>query len=161
MSLPVSLQSVIDEMDMQNDMIQGYINRKTGELTVFTEEDDYALNRLDDGESIEELPPWQQEIIPKLREIMESDDFIELPSQFEIHEYSIMEDFIYSLDDGLMKDDLLNAIRGRGAFRMFKDKIFDYNIRDDWFNYKNNALKKIAIDFLELNEIPFEDDCGD
>ncbi|MDR9366313.1 MAG: hypothetical protein RI575_13325 [Balneolaceae bacterium] len=44
---------------------------------------------------------------------------------------------------------------------MFKDKIFDYNIRDNWFSYKNNALKKIAIDFLELNEIPFEDDCGD
>ncbi|MCG2591059.1 UPF0158 family protein [Rhodohalobacter sulfatireducens] len=161
MSLPVSLQSVINEMDMQNDMVQGYINRKTGELTVFTEEDEYALRRLDDGEPIEELPAWQQEIIPKLREIMESDDFIELPSQFEIHEYSIMEDFIYSLDEGPMKDDLLNAIRGRGAFRMFKDKIFDYNIRDDWFNYKNKALKKIAIDFLELNEIPFEDDCGD
>lgn len=161
MPLPVSLQSVIDEMDMQNDMVQGYINRKTGELTVFTEQDEYALRRLDDGEPIEELPEWQQEIIPKLREITESDDFIELPSQFEIHEYSIMENFIYSLDDGPVKDDLLNAIRGRGAFRMFKDKIIHYGIREEWFSYKNEALKKIAVDFLESKNIPYEDDCRD
>lgn len=161
MPLPVSLQSVIDEMDMQNDMIHGFINRKTGELTVFTEEDEYALRRLDDGNPIEDLPEWQQEMIPKLREITESDDFIPLPSPFEIHEYSIMEDFIYSLEDGPMKDDLLNAIRGRGAFRMFKDKVFDYEIRDDWFRFKNNALKKIAVGFLEFKGIPFEDDCRD
>jgi len=159
MPLPVSLQDVIDEMDMQNDMSHGYINRKTGELTVFTDEDEYALKGLDDGDPIEELPEWQQEMVPKLREVSESDDFIQLPSQFEIHEYSIMEDFIYSLEDGSMKDDLLHAIRGRGAFRMFKDKIIDYNIRDDWFRYKNNALKKIAVDFLEFEKIPYEDDC--
>ena len=158
MALPVLLQRVVDEMDSQNDMVTAYINRKTGELTVFTEEDEYALNDLDDGEPIEELPEWQQEMIPKLREIRESDDFIPLPSQFEIHEYRIMENFIHSLDDGSVKDDLFQAIRGRGAFRMFKDRIIRHGVRDDWFAFKKQALKNIAIDFLDSEGIPWRDE---
>lgn len=160
MPLPVSLQDVIDQIDLQSELVQGFINRKTGELTIFTEEDDYALRHLEDGRSLEELPEWQQEIIPKLREIQTSDDFIGLPTPFEVHEYRIMENFIYSLEDTAMQDDLFRAIRGRGAFRIFKDKIFDHGIRDDWFTFKNNSIKRIAIDFLEAEGIGYVDDCG-
>ncbi|MCC5912927.1 MAG: hypothetical protein JJU46_01010 [Balneolaceae bacterium] len=158
MSLPVSLQEVIDEMGQQNELITAFINRKTGELRILTEDDYYALRHLDDGEPIEDLPPWQQETIPILRETDESDDFIPLPSKFEIHEYQIMEDFIRSLDDGAIKDDLFNAIRGRGAFRYFKDKVFDYGIRNDWFSFKNQVMKKIAADFLDSEGIAYKDD---
>lgn len=157
MGIPVLLQNVVDEMDSQNDLITAFINKKTGELTILTEDDYYALRHLDDGGSVEELPPWQQEMIPKLRETDESDDFIPLPSQYEIHEYRIMENFIYSLDDGPVKDDLFDAIRGRGAFRMFKDKIFHHGVREDWFAFKNRALKNIASDFLDSEGIPWGD----
>jgi hypothetical protein len=158
MSLPVSLQEVIDEMDQQNEMITAFINRKTGELRILTEDDYYALRHLDNGKPIEGLPPWQQEIIPILRETDESDDFIPLPSQYQIHEYQIMEDFIRSLHDGSIKADLFNAIRGRGAFRNFKDKVFKYDIRDNWFSFKNRTLKKIATDFLDSEGIAYNDD---
>ena len=161
MSLPVFIYDVVDEIDMQNDMITPFINRKTGELTMLTEDDYYALQSLDDGGDIEDLPPWQQEIIPKLREIDESDDFIQLPSQYDVHEYSIMEDFIRGLDDGHVKDDLFNAIRGRGAFRMFKDKIFYHDVEDDWWAFKKDAIKKIAIDFLDSEQIAWTDEKAD
>jgi len=157
MALPVLLQDVVDEMDSQNDMITAFINRKTGELTILTEDDYYALRHLNDGGALEELPPWQQELVPKLRETEESDDFIELPSQYEIHEYRIMEDFIRTLDDGPVKDELFNAIRGRGAFRRFKDTAFNHNVIDDWYSFKNRALKKIAIEFLDSEGIPWVD----
>jgi len=161
MSLPVYIYDVVDEIDMQNDMITAFINRKTGELTILTEDDYYALQSLDDGGDMEDLPPWQQEIIPKLREIDESDDFIPLPSQFDVHEYSIMEDFIRRLEDSPMKDDLFNAIRGRGAFRMFKDKIFYHDVADDWWTFKKNAIKRIAIDFLDSEDILWTDEKPD
>jgi len=161
MSLPIYIYDVVDEIDGQNDMITAYINRKTGELTILTEEDHYALQKLDDGGAMEDLPPWQQEIIPKLREIDESDDFIPLPSPFDVHEYSIMEDFIRRLEDGRVKDDLFNAIRGRGAFRMFKDKIFHHDVENDWWAFKKNAIRKIAIDFLDSEGIPWTDEKPD
>ena len=40
--------------------------------------------------------------------------FFALPSQFDIHEYSIMEDFVWELPQGPVQDSLENAIRGRG-----------------------------------------------
>lgn len=162
MSLPVSLQAVIDEMDMQNDMVHGYVNRKTGELICITEEDEWLLEKIDNeeyAEEIEDLPAWQQEMVPKIREVLNSEDFIPLPTSFDIHEYSIMERFCHTVEDPGIKDELFTGIRGRGAFRMFKELIFRHGIRDDWFAYKNQALKTIAADFLKAQNIWFRDDC--
>ncbi len=49
--------------------------------------------------------------------------FISLPSQYDIHKYSIMENFIFVLSDNRIQNYQLNAIRGRGAFRRFNHAI--------------------------------------
>lgn len=136
MSLPVYIYDVVDEIDGESDMITAFINRKTGELTILTEDDYYALQMLDDGGAIEDLPPWQQKIIPKLREVDESDDFMPLPSPFDVHEYQIMEDFIRALEDGRVKDELFEAIRGRGAFLRYKDKAFYHNVQGEYWDFE-------------------------
>lgn len=162
MPLPVSLQKVIDEMDSQNEMITAYINRKTGELTIVTEELEMELEWVESEEydtKMEDLSDWLQKALPKIKEAIHSEDFITLPSPYEIHEYAIMRDFCHTVEDPDIKKELLMGIDGRGAFRMFKDLIFRHNIRDDWFDYKNEALKKIAINFLDEREIPYKDDC--
>lgn len=153
---PVSLQAVVDEMDVFGDEMTAYINKKTGELfTVGDEEAGY----IEDGDEDDDfIPEWQKEILPKVREVLESDDFVPLPDKFEIHEYSIMERFCLSMEDDDLQDDLLNAIRGRGAFHRFKDIIHRKEIQDDWYSYRNDALKRIAVDFLEAEEITFVDD---
>ena len=51
----------------------------------------------------------------------------------ESHEYSIMERFIWSLPEGTIQDRLENAIRGRGAFRRFKDSIC-------WLGIEQNGM---------------------
>ena len=55
-----------------------------------------------------------------LRDIVETDHYLPLPDRFEINEYQIMERFCLSVDDEDMRDDLCDAIRGRGAFRSSK-----------------------------------------
>jgi len=163
MSLPVSLQHVIDEMDMQNDMMHAYISPETGETFMFTDEDDVLSMRIESNgveEVKKELPDWQQERLPYIEKILKGEEFINLPSQFDIHEYSIMKDFCYTVEGEEVKEDLLRGIDGRGAFRMFKDLILRHGIRDDWFAFKNQALKKIAVRFLEHHEIPYEDDSS-
>lgn len=92
--------------------------------------------------------------MPEVREALESDDYVELPSQFDIHEWSIMERFCRSLEPGPLRDELDNAIHGRGAFRMFKDVIHRHGIADDWYAYRDAELEEIAIGWLEVNEIP-------
>jgi hypothetical protein len=68
-----------------------------------------------------------------------------------------MERFCYSVDDDERRDGLFNAIRGRGAFRYFKDKIREYGIADDWYQYRDDALREIAIVWCEENENPYTD----
>lgn len=75
--------------------------------------------------------------------------FFKLPSQYEINEYSIMEDFILSLPDEEMRDKLERAIRGSGAFRRFKDDIYRLGIDKNWYDYLDRAHRRIAIEWCE------------
>ena len=153
---PVSLQAVVDEMDVFGDEMTAYINKKTGEL--FTVSDEVAGFIEEGDEDDYFIPDWQKEMLPKVREVLESGDFVPLPDKFEIHEYSIMERFCLSIEDDDLRGELLSGIRGRGAFRYFKDTLHRRGFQDDWYRYRNDALKRIAADFLEVEGIAFVDD---
>ncbi len=154
---PVSLQAVVDEMDVFGDEITAYINKKTGELFAVSDEEARFIEN--GGEDDSFIPDWQKDILPKVREVLESGDFLPLPDKFEIHEYSIMERFCFSIERDDLQEELLNAIRSGGAFRRFKDTIHRREIQDDWYGYRNEALKRIAADFLEVEGIAFVDIC--
>ena len=71
-------------------------------MTSVTEEEEWQLRSIDEekfDEQIEDLPDWQQEMLPKVKEVLNSEDFIPLPSPYEIHEYVIMEDFCHTVED--------------------------------------------------------------
>ena len=153
---PVSLQSVVNEMDIPSDEMTAYVNKKTEELFTVSEEETRIIEA--GNEDDEFIPQWQKEILPKVREVLESDDFVALPDKFEIHEYSIMERFCLSLPDEALQNELLHAIRGSGAFRRFKAAIYRKEIQDDWYRFRNEALKRIATDFLESEGILWLDD---
>jgi hypothetical protein len=50
----------------------------------------------------------------------------------------------------------LNAIHAPGAFRHFKHMIQRHGIESDWFAYRTEALRQIAIDWYEDNHIPWQ-----
>ena len=155
---PVSLKSVVYEIDVLGEEWTAYISKKTGELVTVTEDEANIVDA--GGEDDEFIPDWQRETLPKVREVLESDDFVALPDKFEIHEYSIMERFCLSLSDEGLQDELLYAIRGSGAFRRFKDAIYRKEIQDDWYRFRDESIKDIAIDFLESEGIAFVDDVA-
>ena len=120
MSVIVSLSDVVEHMEMTGDEATSYINPKTGELIMLTDE---VVALAEDPESAADAPQWQKDLLPKAREVLESEDFIPLPSKFDIHEWSIMDRFAESLTDSAMSDELDVALHGRGAFRQFKDAV--------------------------------------
>jgi uncharacterized protein UPF0158 len=152
MTIPVSLQDIVGELSILTDDATAYLNRRTGEVYTLTSEE---INQVEDEDDQEDLPDWQLELLSKVREILDSEDWLPLPNKFEIHEYSIMEDFCWSVDDAELKEKLLNAIRGRGAFRYFKDTIHRQGIEEKWYRYREEAFAKVAIDWLEKNQIAY------
>ena len=152
MSIVVLLRDVVDAMDVLTDDIHAYLNKLTGELLTVTTDD---LSAIEEGDDLSGFPDWQQDALEDARRIIESDDFLELPDKFEIHEYAIMQDFCYSLENPRLRDEMASRIRGSGAFRRFKDGIHYHGIQDDWYRFRQQALEAIAIEWLAFNGIAF------
>ena len=151
----VRLKDVIENMDAIGDEIKTFLNIRTGEfVTLSTEE----LAAAEEGEDIENFPEWQQAVIQQAEEVLFTDDYRELPTKFDIHEYAIMESFCYTVEDDALSRRLLNGIRGRGAFRYFKDSIYELGIDEDWYQFREQAFKEIAIKWLQSNEIAYTDE---
>jgi len=152
MTLTVSLRDVVNEMEVPSDEWHAYLNKRTGELVTITDEDALIIEM---GYDPENCPEWQKEEIARNRKVLNSEDYLELPSRFDIHEYAIMERFCHSVQDSKISDELLYQIRGSGAFRRFKDAIHRYDIADDWYRFRQEAFEKIAIEWLEANGIAY------
>ena len=152
MTVPVKLKDIIEGLEFLTDEGSSYLNITTGEVVYVTTEE---LRAAEEEHPLEDFPAWQHEAIRIAGEILETDHYLLLPDRFEINEYRIMERFCLSVDDEDIRDDLCNAIRGRGAFRYFKDRIHAYGIAEGWYRYRDEALREIAIAWCEEHGIPY------
>ena len=99
---------------------------------------------------------WQQEDMISAIDVVENfENYIELPTKDEINEYDIMEEFCLTISDQRKQDSLLRAIRGKGAFRRFKDRIIELDIENQWYVYRGEQLKQIAIEWCRDNHINY------
>jgi hypothetical protein len=51
----------------------------------------------------------------------------------------------------------VTQIRGRGAFRRFKDQIQAYGMAEEWYRYRDTALREIAVAWCEEHGIPYNE----
>jgi hypothetical protein len=151
MTVPVKLSDIIEGLEFQSDACLSYLNTTAGEVVSVTTEE---LRAAEEGQPLEDFPAWQHDAIRIAGEILATDHYLPLPDRFEINEYRIMERFCLSVDDDDMRDDLCDAIRGRGAFRRFKDRIQAYGIAEEWYRYRDAALREIAVAWCEAHDIP-------
>ena len=156
MSPSVKLNDVIEALESAGDEHAHYLDKRTGEIVLITDED---MKAAEEDELISEYPDWQRDSIMKAREVLsDSQQFIELPNQFDVREYQIMEDFCQAFEDRRAGDELLRLIKGNGAFRRFKNAIHEIGVEKAWYEFKRSALEKIAIEWLEENETPYSRD---
>ena len=133
-TLTEAMDSVLEEATQEYD-------KATGEIH-------FIYDGMVDGEINQELEEY----------ICKSDDFIALPEKYEINDYEIMREFIYTLPNGRMQDNLLNAISGRGAFRRFREVLDDYGNTEKWYAYKEAAYEQIAREWAERHGIEIIED---
>ncbi|HXI26541.1 MAG TPA: UPF0158 family protein [Pyrinomonadaceae bacterium] len=156
MSPSVRLDDVIEALESPGDEHVYYLDKRTGEIVLVTDED---MSAAEEDELISAYPDWQRDSILKAREVLrDSEQFIQLPDRFDIHEYKIMEDFCLAFKDRQVGGKLLRLIKGSGAFGRFKNAIHELRVEKAWHEFKRSELEKIAIDWLEENEIPYSRD---
>lgn len=153
---PVKLSALVDALNMQTDEMHPYLNRETGEIIQI---EDYLVSAAEEGETPEGFAEWEAKMFQVAQAIIETDNYERLPDRFTIHEWKIMERFaIDAVDSRDVCDMLLDALHGRGAFRHFKDRVHENGLADRWYAYREEALRKIAIDWCREHKIEFLDD---
>ena len=104
-----------------------------------------VFDGLVDGEENSEL----------IEEIECSDDYILVPNKYDVDEYSMMEKFIYTIPSELIQSRLEELIQGKGAFRRFKDAIFNLGITEEWYKFRDECYKEFAKEWCEYHNIAF------
>jgi hypothetical protein len=155
MGARVRLSEIVEEVELQTDGASSYLNRETGEFLFLTDEE---LRAAEDDDVADECPEWQRDAIEQARDVLFGGSWVSLPSQYDIHEYRIMEGLCASIGDERVSESLCRAIRGRGAFRRFKDAIDRLGVADEWYSYRDEAFREIATRRCKANHIEYEDD---
>lgn len=138
--MKIKLEQVIEAIETADDAFTYLYDTQTGETvllpdsTMFGEQDE-ALEEL-----IESAPIGR---------------FLRFPTKYDIHEYSIMEDFVYSLPSGAARQELVSAICGRGAFRRFKNGIRYHRLEQQWYDYRDQTYREIAIQWCQDEGIEY------
>ncbi|HWB82470.1 MAG TPA: UPF0158 family protein [Nannocystaceae bacterium] len=80
--------------------------------------------------------------------------FVHLDPASSREQYRWMERFVQSVTDEALKERLILAIDGKGAFRRFKDVLLSYPVeRDRWFTYRANLLHIYINGWLDAQDI--------
>lgn len=151
----VSLNELAGEIDVAPEGCRLFVNRRTGEF--YSALDDFDLDLWGEGPETDngqiDRPQGQKKDAAKLAEVLDSKDWIEFPFRTCIDDYRIMERFIDAQTVGRATDELAAAIRGRGAFKRFKDVARRLNLHDAWFSYRTAALVEACSEWLASNEV--------
>jgi hypothetical protein len=154
MAAVVNLQETVDELSMTLEEMRSYVDRETGEVVSVMLED---LSAAESGGNDErDDPDGEDDEIDTAVSILENPQrFERLPTQRDVNEWEIMHEFCEGVQSPDRRKGLLSAIRGSGAFRRFKDLATEYNILEDWYAFRDEALWNFARDWCEENDIPY------
>lgn len=152
--MPARLREVAGAIDMSPSEVDMCIHRVTGEL-VMVEDSVLAAIRKKKTPRPSALP--EESVEDARRVAAEKDAFVQLPAQQSYDGYRLMEDFCGTVEDARIRERLEDAIRGKGAFRRFKDMVRRTGVEQDWYAFRNAAILEVARAFLEEHEIPYED----
>lgn len=155
MNKPVKIQGLIEAMDMQMDGVQSFLDTRSGAVVQFSTEE---LSAAEEERDLNDFPEWMHESIREAGALLDSEPgtFLALPDKFEIDEYRIMEEFCWSISDPAISEYFAGIIRGRGAFRRFKDAANRYGLMQAWFDYRENEFRRKAIAWCEDHDLPYE-----
>jgi len=147
------LKDIVDDLEVASDERFSYVDRQTGKVESVSRE---VLAIAEESGTIDDVLEWQEhEFEVAQAKFADWDRFEKLPTKFDIHEWEIMREFAESVEPERFSDDLQNAIRGAGAFRYFKDTLHRYRREKEWYAFRDDALRQIAIDWCEEHGIEY------
>ena len=167
----VNLAELAIALDTNSPEMHNYLDLETGEIVTITEEIAWELKQIYDEIYDEERnrvvtleehlqgrddPDWQKEMLLEADRVEQGYGarYILVERDDPYGDYNDMERFIRRVEDPQLRERLWRAIKGRGAFRYFKDLLTRHpDVRDQWFDFKDAQLERRLARWLEDNDI--------
>ena len=127
--MTIPLKQVIQAIEEANEVFTSFWDTKTGKTV-------YLADPLMTGETDDALSAEMEN---------EPERFLRFPTKYEIRQYRIMEDFIDQIPPGKAQEELAYAIRGKDAFRRFKQSVRFHGLEQRWYDYLAQAYREFAI----------------
>ncbi len=90
----------------------------------------------------------EKEEVYLLSEVDEDEEYLPIPQMSSPEAYRLMEDFANEQDDKI-REELLNALKGKKPFRSFKDQIKGQDIENKWYEFENAYAKEQMSEWLK------------
>jgi hypothetical protein len=161
-NIQVNLDDVIEAIECSSEGSVAYFDTWTGRVEVM---DDQMRSLVRADTPLDELPDWQHPLVEVGRlieaekdarfEVEATEDaerrFLPLPDPFDVHEWRVMAEFAEGQADAKVGRQLLDTLRGRGAFRRFKDTAHRLGVIDAWYAARDAAYRREAVNWCQAN----------
>ena len=163
----VDLDELAIALDTDFSELHQYLDLETGRIIPIMQEISWELEEIyeeiydEDGNRVVTLedylqrrddPDWQKEMMLEADRVEQGygTRYIRVERDDPYGDYRDMERFIGTVEDARLRERLWNAIRGRGAFRRFKDLLARHpQVEEAWFEFKDARLQKRVANWLE------------
>jgi hypothetical protein len=158
---PVKLSDLLDALEFDSDEYGNWVDLQTGNVVRLAHSLISALEENGDDVSAS-MEDWEKEEVEIAQAIVadSGERFMHAPEKFDFNEYRQMERFIGTLEDSAAAEQLWRAIKGKGAFRFFKDTASRLGLLNQWYQYRDDAVKTYVQDWAEAHQIPLVDDTA-
>jgi hypothetical protein len=131
--VPVAWEALEDGFENNAPEVHSYLHTHTGEVI-----------RIVDGIADPEMH----------RRVMGDTNYLRVEPVSSREQYRWMERFIATVEEGELRDKLVQAIDGKGAFRRFKDVLMSFPVdRERWFTFRSERLRSCMEGWLETHRI--------
>jgi hypothetical protein len=119
----VDLDALAEALEDHSDFLQWFVLPGSGEVLAWSEDMDEPHPEESGAMYVSPLPSYEA--------------------------YGDLSDFVAQVPERRARDRLSRAIEGRGAFRRFKDTLFEFpQLRESWFAFHDIRMRRRAIEWL-------------
>ena len=154
MAAEVRLNDIIDALESASDESSWYVDVVTGEMSVVTEEE---FSLAEDETPPEDIPKWQREAGEIAKKLGEEKRILVPAFACQVRHSSVGHygRFALPIEDEDVSANLRNAIRGAGAFCMFKRLLSEYLLWDNWKRFRQREFRRMAVGWCNQNGIRY------
>ena len=133
------LSSIVNGMKRTNADEKYFLDMKNVKVFVFGKMGNYYI---EDNQKVDDY-------------VLYMGDIISLPERSEINEYKMINEFIDTIKDKQIQEQLLKVLHGNGAFKNFNDTCDNLGIINDWYRFRDNVYYELAKEWCRDNNIKY------